>query len=442
MKSKNYKKKILKSFDKSYSAEVFFKKPDKYREIEKFSKLTDIIITSGSNFSYAPAGFGERKLSLDLKRFNRILDFNYQEKEITVEAGLKISEFLNFTLKHDLWIPQLPGYPYISLGGAVASNVHGKSCSTHGTIRNAIKKILIFHKTHGWINLSNNENKEIFDLTIGGLGLTGTIVSITFKLSELKEKNFITTKEKVNSLSECMNYINKNSLNNEFIYSWNRADSLKNFGKGFIFRNTIDINSSKKFNNIGTYKKKINLIPLNAWNKFTIKMANIFFGLIQNWKADRSNEEFKTVLFPFVSNESYFNLFGYKGFIESQLMIAQNKLNEFIEEFKVLYKLHKPTITLMSLKNIKGEHRYLRFEDNKVCLTFDFTNDKRNLIFLDELDKLCMKYKVIPSIIKDSRLPKEVMDKCYLEADEFRQDLRKFDKNRLYRSRLSDRLEL
>ena len=58
-------------------------------------------------------------------------------------------------------------------------------------------------------------------------------------------------------------------------------------------------------------------------------MANIFFGLIQNWKADRSNEEFKTVLFPFVSNESYFNLFGYKGFIESQLMIAQNKLNEF-----------------------------------------------------------------------------------------------------------------
>ena len=50
-----------------------------------------------------------------------------------------------------------------------AANAHGKSCAIHGTIRNSIKSILLFHKKHGWINLSENENKEIFDLTIGGL---------------------------------------------------------------------------------------------------------------------------------------------------------------------------------------------------------------------------------------------------------------------------------
>ena len=74
---------------------------------------------------------------------------------------------MNFTLSHNLWIPQLPGYPLITVGGAVAANSHGKSCAIHGTIRRSIESILLFHKTHGWMNLSEEENKEIFDLTIG-----------------------------------------------------------------------------------------------------------------------------------------------------------------------------------------------------------------------------------------------------------------------------------
>ena len=89
---------------------------------------------------------------------------------------MTLADFLNFTFKQNLWIPQLPGYPLITLAGAVATNAHGKSCAVHGTIKNSIKNILIFHKTNGWLNLSEEENKEVFDLTVGGLGLTGSII--------------------------------------------------------------------------------------------------------------------------------------------------------------------------------------------------------------------------------------------------------------------------
>ena len=58
------------------------------------------------------------------------------------------------------------------------------------------------------------------------------------------------------------------------------------------------------------------------------------------------------------------------------------------------------------------------------------------------MDKLYIQYDVVPSIIKDSRLKKEVFNKCYKFADEFRKDLRSFDHKRFYRSELSDRLEL
>ena len=60
-----------------------------------------------------------------------------KKKEITVEAGITLAELLNFTLKYNLWI-QLPGYPFITLGGAVATNAHGKSCGIDGAI-NSVK---------------------------------------------------------------------------------------------------------------------------------------------------------------------------------------------------------------------------------------------------------------------------------------------------------------
>ena len=136
---------------------------------------------------------------MELKKFNRILQFNKNEKTITVEAGITLYEFLNFTLKENLWIPQLPGYPTITVGGAVAANSHGKSCFTHGTIRKSVKNILLFHKTNGWIELSKNKNADIFDLTIGGLGLTGSIVNVTFNLSKIESSVFTTKKISVRS---------------------------------------------------------------------------------------------------------------------------------------------------------------------------------------------------------------------------------------------------
>ena len=89
----------LKSFDRSYSSDVFFKRPEKYKEIEKFSAESQNLITMGSNYSYVPLSFYQESIVLDLKKFNRILNFDKQKKEITVEAGIKIFEFLKFYIR-------------------------------------------------------------------------------------------------------------------------------------------------------------------------------------------------------------------------------------------------------------------------------------------------------------------------------------------------------
>ena len=439
-----FEKKKIKSFDQIRSLEIFIKNSEKHKDLENDSRSVENLITMGSCYSYVAASFKKNSLSIDIKKFNRILFFDQEKKIITVEAGMQIFELLNFTLKYNLWIPQIPGYPFISIGGAVAANVHGKSCAFYGKIKNSVKEMRIFHKSYGWLNLNPEENKDIFDLTIGGLGLTGTIISVTFKLEEIHNFNFLTIIKEVKSISETIYFLETSDKKN-LIYSWNTLDltsDLKSFGKGIIFENKIDEkNSLNSFKQIKyTYKKRLS--PLKLWNNLTIKCFNYLFIKYQKYKKSVYRDSFSNVIFPFYNKEIYFSLFGRKGFLESQILISRTRIDEFLEEFNYKINIHKPCITLFSLKKMSGEQKYLRFEDNKICLTFDMVRNNKSALFLNELYELYIKYNVVPSIIKDSNLDKDTFDNCYKEADIFRERLKEFDPKRIYRSDLSDRLNI
>ena len=399
----------------------------------------------GSCNSYTPASFNKDAVSIDLSKFNRIIDFDKDKKLITVESGIKISELCNFLLLHDLWIPQIPGYPSVTLGGIVATNSHGKSCSFHGTIKRQIKKIKIFHKVHGWINLSEKENKEIFELTIGGFGLTGTIVEIQLKLENFLGNSFITKIFETNSTKDTIKKIDLNKEREIYYYSWNRSDNFKNFGQGFVFQNEINSNSKNEIRKVIEYKTKNikKTFFFSFWNKFTINLSqSIYYNFYKYFKPKKYIENFESVIFPFIGKEFYFTFFGKKGLLESQIIVPYEKVNFFINEVEKIYKKYKPSITLFSLKSFRGEKKFLRFEDNGVCFTFDLVNNSSNIKFLNELHKLYEVYHLTPSIIKDSRLNLKTVKKCYEEYDKFREGILYFDKKRIYKSALSDKLNI
>jgi len=389
-----------------------------------------------------PASFKKNNLSLLFTKFDRIINFDKVNKTITVEAGIKLSSLLNFTLKENLWLPQIPGYPLITLGGAVAANTHGKSSDTHGTIRNQIKSILIFHKTHGWMNLSDKENKSIFDLTIGGFGLTGTIVNVELELIEITGYNFTTTIEKVTSAKNAVEKLSKKDFTNLFSYSWNKTFNKK-FGEGLIFNNKINENEKKlpikkmnfKNNNLNKY------FALNLWNKYSIKFfQSIYYNYFTIYKNKTNNDSFENVLFPYAGKETYFHMYGQKGFIESQLLVPLDKVDLFLDELEHLINVNEPEIVLFSIKKIIGKELFLRFENTGICFTFDFSKNEKNLNFLDKLDILCIKHSVKPSIIKDSRLNSNTIKKCYNDFENFKKNLSEFDNKKIYRSELSDRI--
>ena len=120
--------------------------------------------------------------------------------------------------------------------------------------------------------------------------------------------------------------------------------------------------------------KPLPFLPI--WNKLTLKTANWIFYYLNCASNDYKEDDFTNVIFPFYGKEAYFKFFGKKGFYESQLLISENKIEDFFDEFNFIYKKLNPTISLFSFKNMKGRQEFLRFEDNKMCVTFDFINNK------------------------------------------------------------------
>ena len=129
---------------------------------------------------------------------------------------------------------------------------------------------MIFHKKNGWLNLSDKENKEIYELTLGGLGLTGSIVNITFRLLDLNNKSFTTKKIYVSSTPKCIKLLkSKSSENISFVYSWNMADSINNLGKGIIFENIPN----------PAEDEEENIRSINIPNKTFMNFSYFYFSL-------------------------------------------------------------------------------------------------------------------------------------------------------------------
>ena len=147
-------------------------------------------------------------------------------------------------------------------------------------------------------------------------------------------------------------------------------------------------------------------------------------------------------LYPIERKLKYYDLFGQLGFHEYQVVIPHSKIDFFIKQLREILKKDNYAITLASAKAFREKNSLLRFTGDGVCFALNFPRNHKAKALLSYLDALTIEAQGIPNIIKDSRLPRVVIDSCYKDADRFRKLLLDFDPKRLFRSELSNRLEL
>lgn len=437
MKILHTKNTTFTSYDRTISITTLHQRPDRIRMLEE--NISHQQIPRGGGLSYSPASFGENILVRELSSFNRILEFDMEQKTIIVEAGITLRKLLEHSFKERLFFPVLPGHPEITVGGCIAANVHGKNPLKDGTFKEHVIWIELFHPKGGTKIVE--PNSEIFNATCGGLGLTGIITKAKLQLYELPSDRIIVEPKNVESVIESIGIFEKNP-NADVLYGWHNGSILRNFGRGITTIGTFA--KGFKYDSITIQNKptKQIQIPFSLWGKLS---TSLFFSTYRNIQLRHGKTE-KNVFesfFPLTGIARWFiTLYGKRGFREYQCIISRNNVKDFISDLTKLVKKDRPDLNIISAKPFRGEQKFLQFCRDGISIVLDFPNSSSTNRFFPKIDELVMAYDAIPNIIKDSRLPRKVVERCYPQFEEFRDIIKKNDPDRVFRSYISQQLGL
>ena len=157
-------------------------RPKNINELKKLIK--NKCIPRGNGRSYGDSSL-QPDGTIEMKNFNRILFFNKKIGVVKIEAGILLDDLLKIIIPQGWFIPVSPGTKFVTLGGMVASNVHGKNHHNVGGILNFLENITLLNENKKIITCSKYKNKNLFYATCGGMGLTGFILDVTVRLHKI-----------------------------------------------------------------------------------------------------------------------------------------------------------------------------------------------------------------------------------------------------------------
>ncbi|MCW5892527.1 MAG: FAD-binding oxidoreductase [bacterium] len=139
----------------------------------------------GAGQSYGDASLNGENVTLDLSRMTRILDWNPDTGVARVEPGVTIRQLWEYAVEDGWWPMVVPGTMFVSLGGAVGANVHGKNAWKVGPIGDHVHAVDLLLPSGEQRTLTRDADPELFRATIGSFGLLGVVTSVTLSLKRV-----------------------------------------------------------------------------------------------------------------------------------------------------------------------------------------------------------------------------------------------------------------
>jgi len=357
---------------------------------------------------------------LDTSKLKKFLSFDESLGIIKCESGLLLSEILNLIVPKGFFLPVTPGTKFISIGGALASNIHGKNHHKEGSISEYVKEFELISKTGKKITVQP-ENTTLFNETLGGMGLTGIIYSVKLKLKPIESSFIDTTSIKAKNIHELFNLFKEN---NHFTYSVAWIDCLskgKKMGRSILM---LGEHSKLKGSNNSKHlkphsKKQINIpfkFPDWVLNSFTIKVFNMLFYRKQLKKKINKKVHYDSFFYPLDKLNNWNRIYGKKGFTQYQFVIPFENGEEGM--LKILNKIsHAGQGSFLAVLKTFGprdQHSSsISFPEEGYTLALDFKLSRKVRKLLDELDKIVLDYNGKIYLTKDSRMSADTFKKMY-----------------------------
>ena len=170
--------------------------------------------------SYGDSCLNEGGVSLDVSHLRRFISFDEEEGILCCEAGVSLAEVLELVVPRGWFIPVSPGTRFVSVGGAIANDIHGKNHHRAGTFGCHVTRFELLRSNGERFVCSPYENSEFFRATIGGLGLTGVILWAEFRLKPIVNPFIDMERIQFSSLDEFMQISAETDKQYEYSMSW------------------------------------------------------------------------------------------------------------------------------------------------------------------------------------------------------------------------------
>ena len=393
----------------------------------------------GNGRSYGDSSLNERIVLM--RGHNKIKYFDIKKGFLICESGITIQELNSIIIPKGWFLPVTPGTSLATLGGCVASDVHGKNHRKNGCISEHIISINLLIASGDFLELSREKNFDLFKATCGGMGLTGMIVLIQIKLMKINSNCLMEQTKKLQSFNELIDAFNHYQTD-MYNVAWLDFLNINKSKKKIIFiranhlTQNININSKKPLDI--PFKKKLSFLM----SKSSIKVFNLlyYYKFKQNVNF---NIHYKKFFYILDSIKDWNILYGKKGFIQFHFYIPEENIN-FIDKqiFNLIIKGESPPY-LSTIKKFKKENgNFLSFPNKGLSIALDFPNNDKSRKLIAYLECVVVEMGGRVYLTKDSLLSKKNFEKSYDKLHKFLTIIDEINPKRKFRSFQSDRLGL
>ena len=357
--------------------------PQSESELLEILRHSESYIPRGNGRSYGDSAIN-KDLTITMTRMNRLLQWNQDSGELVAESGVLIADIIDIFLPRG-WFPYVtPGTKFVTLGGAIACDVHGKNHHKDGSFGNFVNWIEIFNNKNEVVRCSSDENSELFHWTIGGMGLTGVIIRCSIQLKKVESGWIKQQTVANNNLNETLQSFYEHK---EATYSVAWIDCLakgKSFGRSILMlgehaqKSEVDAKPS----NYPKRKSKKITLPFDApsflLNNFTVSVFNkLYFNLNKNKQS--SYVDWDTYFYPLDSIGDWNRMYGKNGFFQFQCVLPRELSEQGYTKILSTIQNKSSGTFLAVLKDFGSGNGHLSFPKEGLTLALDFKASQKNI---------------------------------------------------------------
>ncbi|MFN3167552.1 MAG: FAD-binding protein [Phycisphaeraceae bacterium] len=378
------------------------------------------LVARGLGRSYGDSATNKGRGVVDTNGLDRFVWFDEQTGLLTAEAGVSYADLIDVLLPRG-WFPMVtPGTKFVTLGGAIAADVHGKNHHRDGSFNACVRSFTLLTPTGDVLTCSRQDNAEVFWATLGGMGLTGFILTATIQLRKVASPFMDVTTTRVGNLDAMLEHFTK--TDDDFTYSVAWIDCL---AKGDKLGRGVVLQGEHATGRLGPApKKRSKSVPFDfpgfALNPLSVRTFNgVYYA---THPTGNKREDVNTYFYPLDAVQHWNRIYGRRGFVQYQPVFPQADGDKGVRALIGRLAKEKRSSFLAVLKQM-GAHEVgpLGFPLKGLTLAVDLPRAPGIDAFLGELDQLVLDHGGRVYLAKDASMSAETFEQMYPKLDEFKQ---------------------